>query len=256
MRTKIHKITTMLLAVGLLLGQFLHTFAQEKEPEKLVLLKLYPIPLATSSMAFGAEIFNKDKTRSTNVILGIRYSNEAMNSSAIIGGKNESIDNFSKWSGLTGQIERRMYVPAFTRLEKGTWLDNYGSLGVYWAPTLKMDYSVNDFDKSFFDYSRGNNNGSGSFEPMKVTNLGKISYVGVTPSLNIGLQFTMFQYLYLDFSIGAGLRLLDTNVISQEQSGGNAGQYSNYNGLSTNIDRAIQNDGVQVTGGISIGVKW
>lgn len=253
MRTKIHKITTMLLAVGLLLGQFSQTFAQDKEPEKLVLLKLYPIPLATSSMAFGAEMFNKEKTRSTNVILGIRYSNEEMSSSATIDGKNESITNFSKWSGLTGQIERRMYVPSFTRLEKGTWLDNYGSLGVYWAPTLKMDYSMNDFDKSFFDYSRTN---ASTFGPSILTNRGKVSYIGVTPSINIGLQFTMFQYLYLDFSIGAGIRLLDTNVITKEQSGGNAGQYTSYYGLGNAIDNVIQRDGVQVTGGISIGVKW
>jgi hypothetical protein len=253
MRTKIHKITTTLLGVCLLLGQFSHTFAQEKEPEKLVLLKLYPLPLATSSMAFGAEMFNKDKTRSTNVMLGIRYSNEANIQS--------SLRDENAWIGLLGQIERRIYVPKFKQFDKGTWIDKNGSLGIYWSPTLKMDYSINDFNRKYYNplFDRINPNSS---ETEVITDIGKVSYTGITPSLNIGLQFTMFQYLYLDFSIGAGMRLLDINVMSDDGSGGSGknvfwttGEYINYSGLSSNIYQAIRNDGVQVTGGISIGVK-
>ncbi|MFN3852279.1 MAG: hypothetical protein ACK4NY_22780 [Spirosomataceae bacterium] len=222
------------------------TFAQKSDEKPLTILKFYPLGLVTNSLQLGFEKFNKDFSRSTNVVFGVRYKKG--NGNIQYDANGNSFDNYNNWAGASILFERRIYIPKF----KSKFIDENPEkpfkYGVYLAPFLKADYNVRDFDNSFYSY----NNANGQSNTVLVRNYGKISYLGGTAGLNIGYQFTLFQYMYIDTYLGGGLRLLskkeNVNRSSQNQT-----YYSgDYGAIIEFVDKA----GVVPNAGITLGVSW
>lgn len=226
-------------------------FAQENQDKPLTLFKFYPLPLITNSMSFGVERMNSDQSRSVGLAVGVRYRRAENTQFDFQNGSNQSIPNFNQWQGGFVHVERRFYVPVFKKHEQGTWLDSRGSTGVYWAPTLLMDYSVNEFDKSGFETIFQN----GSSQPIvrQFTNRGKVNLFSIKPSVVMGVQFSLFEHLYLDMSLGAGLRWLHKEESIQ---GGRLSQGYYSSDLESPTDELLNRAGVRISGQIAVGVKW
>ncbi|MCP9761464.1 hypothetical protein [Lacihabitans soyangensis] len=238
------------------LGTFA-TSAQQNEEKPLKIFKFQPFSLVTGSMNFGEEIFNKSRTRSTVIGLGIRYINR----------KNDIYDSYgtisaykqnSKWQGATFSVERRFYVPGFFSGDKYSFINDKSKFGVYLSPGLKVEYNVNDYDKGGFYYltdSTKPNNMVSKF----YRNSGRISYLGLLPNMNIGLQYTIFQNLYIDTYIGGGIRFLSQKKSKEvkdtvPQNGNFTGYYGgNENGALTTF---VIREGVQPNFGFALGLNF
>jgi hypothetical protein len=231
--------------------------AQQNEEKPLKIFKFQPFSLVTGSMNFGEEIFNKSKTRSTVIGLGIRYINR----------KNDIYDNYgsisaykqsSKWQGATVSVERRFYVPGFFSGDKYSFINDKSQFGIYLSPGIKVEYNQNDYDKSSFyqlpDPSKPNNYNSTFYQ-----NSGRISYLGVMPNMNIGLQFTLFQNLYIDTYIGGGIRFISRKITNQKVDTipTNATNYGYY-GVNDNsaLTTFVIKEGVQPNFGFSLGLNF
>ncbi len=223
---------------------------QENTDKNLHLFKFNPLQLVTSSLSFGYESFNKDMSRSTVVNLGIRYNNGNNNNYYGVNYDNitgQSIEQFSDWRGVTASIERRFYIPHMQQGKGDFLMSDRGKYGVYLSPSLRFDYNNNKYDASYFDYKYPQDGGNP--ETFRVTNTGNVNYVGIMPAMNFGIQFTLFQYAYIDMYVGGGIRLQNTKVVSGNAPGTNY----NYNN-SGPIQSLVIKEGVQPTGGISIGL--
>jgi hypothetical protein len=219
--------------------------------EKLKVFKFQPLPLATSMLAFGVESFNEDRSRSMVFNLGIRYKKDndrtySYAESSVSGG--DFINQFSDWRGIMGSVERRFYVPAFK--DKGAnMLNQEGSQsGVYFSPSLRVDYNQSDYDRSYYNYIYDQESQTQTSELL--ANNGKINYLGIMPALNFGVQFTIFQYAYIDLHIGGGIRVQWEDVVEQQSSRTNS--YYRDGGI---IEELVIKEGVQPTGGITFGLK-
>jgi hypothetical protein len=90
-------------------------------------------------------------------------------------------------------------------------------------------------------------------------NSGRISYLGVMPNMNIGLQFTIFQNLYIDTYIGGGIRFLSQKKSKEikdivPQNVHLSGYYGgNDNGALTTF---VIREGVQPNFGFSLGLNF
>ncbi|MCF8325116.1 MAG: hypothetical protein K9I84_09175 [Leadbetterella sp.] len=233
------------------------TMAQHNEDKSLKIFKFQPFSLITGSMNFGEEIFNKSKTRSTVIGLGIRYINR----------KNDIYDNYgsvsaykqsSKWQGATASVERRFYVPGFFSGDKYSFINDKSQFGIYLSPGVKVEYNQNDYDKSSF-YQLQDPSKPSSYNSTFYLNSGKISYLGVMPNMNIGLQFTLFQNLYIDTYIGGGIRFISQKITNQKVDTipTNAMNYGYY-GVNDNnaLTTFVIKEGVQPNFGFSLGLNF
>jgi hypothetical protein len=219
--------------------------------EKLKVFKFQPLPLATSMLAFGIESFNEDRTRSTVFNLGIRYKkdndrNYSYAESSVGGG--DFINQFSDWKGIMGSLERRFYVPEFMDKEANMLNQKGSQSGVYFSPSLRIDFNQSDYDRSYYNYIYIPETQTQTSELL--ANSGKINFIGIMPSLNFGVQFTIFQYAYIDLHIGGGIRVQWENLVEQQSSGNNS--YYREGGI---IEGLVIKEGVQPTGGITFGLK-
>jgi hypothetical protein len=233
------------------------TMAQHNEDKSLKIFKFQPFSLITGSMNFGEEIFNKSKTRSTVIGLGIRYINR----------KNDIYHNYgsvsaykqsSKWQGATASVERRFYVPGFFSGDKYSFINDKSQFGIYLSPGVKVEYNQNDYDKSSF-YQLQDPSKPSSYNSTFYLNSGKISYLGVMPNMNIGLQFTLFQNLYIDTYIGGGIRFISQKITNQKVDTipTNAMNYGYY-GVNDNnaLTTFVIKEGVQPNFGFSLGLNF
>ena len=235
----------------------LASMAQQNAEKPLKIFKFQPFSLITGSMNFGEEIFNKSRTRSTVIGLGIRYINR----------KNDIYDSYSavsaykqnsKWQGATFSVERRFYVPGFFSGDKYSFINDKSKFGVYLSPGIKVEYNVNDFDRGGFYYINDANKPN-NMDSKFYRNFGRISYVGVMPNMNIGLQFTIFQNLYIDIYIGGGIRFLSQKKSKEikdtvPQNVNLSGYYGgNDNGALTTF---VIREGVQPNFGFSLGLNF
>lgn len=239
----------VVLLVGLGLSGTLQ--AQESMTKPLTLFKFFPLPLVTNAMSFGIERMNATQTRSTGISLGVRYRRVEEMQFDYRSPSSQGIANYNQWQGAFVHLERRFYVPVFQKLEKGTWLDARGSSGVYWAPSVLVDYSINEFDKSGFESYTTNSSG----QPVvsTYTNRGTVNLFSIKPSVVLGVQYTLFEHLYFDMSLGAGLRWLseNKNIIGAASP---QGYYTS--SLEGPADDLLYRAGVRVSGQVAIGVKW
>lgn len=241
------KYTYLLFA--LMLSAFA-TKAQEKV-EKLKIFKYHPFSLITGSLNVSQEIFNESSKRSFVIGLGIRYINKKEDYN-YYGATTSTYEQFNKWQGGTVWAERRFYVP-------GLWTgDRYGfknekvKFGVYLAPGLKVEYNSNNYDKGGYNVI---------YPPQKpdtpitqfINNSGKINYMGIMPNMNLGMQFTLFQNLYIDTFIGGGIRFLSKKVINEKIDQGSGNGY--FYGVRTEaIENFVIKEGVQANFGFGLGV--
>ncbi len=231
--------------------------AQQTDEKPLKIFKFQPFSLITGSMNFGEEIFNKSKTRSTVIGLGIRYINR----------KNDIYDNYgsvsaykqsSKWQGATVSFERRFYVPGFFSGDKYSFINDKSQFGIYLSPGLKVEYNQNDYDKGGFYYTTDPTKPN-NVESKFYKNSGSIRYLGVMPNMNIGLQFTLFQNLYIDTYIGGGIRFLSQKKSNEimdivPPNVNSFGYYgANDNGALTTF---VIREGVQPNFGFSLGLNF
>lgn len=228
-----------------ILGIFiiLQTNAQsliKESKKKHSVLKFQPTALATSALVLGKEYFNKDNTKSSLIFLGIRYQNT---SNTVSFPANNSVEQMDKWIGGSLSLERRYYVPSFGN--KANILDA-NAWGIYFAPALKLDYTQNKFEKSYYDYkydSQGKSLGVFFFD-----NKGTGKYLGITPSANVGLQFVIFENMYIDAFVGGGVRFL--------KSSGQKAKTNNYGTSSDGmLKEFIFKEGVLPNGGFSVGIR-
>jgi hypothetical protein len=227
------------------------SFAQQKETsdKNLSVFRFYPFQLITSSLAFGKETFNADRSKSTVLMLGVRYKNwEGTGYNP----QGTGIDQFNNWQGISAGVERRFYVPSFRTPDKGTFFDNNGSFGVYLAPGLRGDFNQRNYDYS--TYMQIYDNEKQITTNSLVTNKQKSNLIGIMPYMNLGLQFTIFQYMYIDMYAGGGLRFLQENITSQTKSGSGANDYY-YNSGNGALEEIVLKKGVQPNIGLTIGLK-
>lgn len=220
--------------------------AQEKEKNHKI-FKFNPLQLVTSSLSFSNEYFNAERNRSNVFTLGLRYKADDNNNSRTYNSTGEFIDNSSTWKGLTGSYERRIYIPAF-RDGKANLLNAESSqYGVYLAPGLRLDLTNNDFDYGYFDTKFDNGQ---IVSEDKIISSGQRMTLGVMPFINLGIQFSIFQYGYVDLHVGGGLRV--NNDFRNDRLSNNA---NNYYGSSDIINNLVLSQGVLPSGGVSLGVK-
>lgn len=229
------------------------TKAQKSEEDNLSTFRFYPFQLVTSSLAFGKEAFSENKTRSTVFLLGVRYRNWKNTDYNTPPAGLSPIDQFNDWKGLTGSVERRFYIPAFRQKEDGTLVDRNGSSGVYFAPGLRMDYNQNKYDNSTYSFTY-DNQGQQS-KNTYIENKGTVNYLGIMPYMNLGMQFTIFEYMYIDIYAGGGIRYVDENVVSKSTNVNRNSGYFSGNGSGA-IEELILKTGVQPNIGMAIGLKW
>jgi hypothetical protein len=215
--------------------------------EKLKIFKFDPLPLVTSALSFGIENFNEDRSRSTVFHLGIRYKkdNDNYGNPVILNNVQQSL--YSDWKGLFATVERRFYVPSFK--DKGAnFLNSEASQsGVYFSPSLRLDVNQNDYARNSYGYIH--NPISGQQDYVDTFSSGKTNFIGIMPAMNFGVQFTIFQYAYIDLHIGGGIRVQNTT----EKDG--VGFPSSYNNYANSITTFVTKEGVQPTGGITFGLK-
>lgn len=233
------------------------SFAQDKKPDaKLKVFKFNPLGLITSSLSFGLESFNAEKTRSTVLNFGMRYRK---NSNDYYGQNfnelGDRINQFSDYKGVMLGVERRLYVPAM-RLIKDRLTKELkpNSFGVYFAPAARLDFNQNVFDRSNYNVIYNNPDGTSVNPPKytKIINTGKVNYLSVMPSMNIGFQFTFLQYAYVDAQLGGGLRFQKINEV-ERKSDPNLNTY-NYSD-SNAITEILLKEGVRPSGSITLGLK-
>ncbi len=241
------KLSTILL---LLFG--FNAIAQTDSTKNLHLFKFNFLQLINSSLSFSYEGFNAENSRSWQVNFGVRYRTDDSYSYAYGNGSDYlgTIENFNDWKGLTLALERRMYIPRLQNGKDEFLMSREGKYGVYFAPALRFDYNHQHYDNSFYEYIYNPQLPNDTKQNL-VTDKGKISYLGVMPSMNIGIQFTIFREAYIDCYLGGGLRFQSKNVINQARTPATNGYRNNYPGLMENL---VVNEGVMPTGGITIGV--
>lgn len=228
--------------------------AQDPKPEsKLKVFKFNPLGLISSSLSFGVESFNVEKTRSTVVNFGMRYrknSNDYFGQN--VNGQGVQIDQFSDYKGIMLGVERRMYVPAM-RYYKDRLTNELkpNSFGVYFAPAVRFDFNQNHFDKSYYNVIY-NSTPANSPNYAKIANSGKVNYASFMPSMNIGFQFTFLQYAYIDAQLGGGLRFQKINEVERSMDGSfNGYSYSDSNAIT----EILLKEGVRPSGSITLGLK-
>jgi hypothetical protein len=240
-------IMKKLLLITLALALSINTFGQDEKPLKI--FKFNPLQLATSSLSFSIEAFNKQQDRSNNFTIGLRYRNDfdnyGYNPVSVSGNEIKQKDD---WKGLTAVYERRFYVPKF-KDGKPNFINTESSQnGIYLAPSLRLDYTQRDYNYGNFSYQY-DNNGQIISETTSF-NSGKSSFLGVMPSINLGVQFSIFQYGYIDLFIGGGLRVQNEEESNVVRTGNNF--YSQGNNIITEL---VLSQGVRPNGGISVGVR-
>jgi hypothetical protein len=224
--------------------------AQDKS---LKIFKFQPFSLITGSMNFNQEVFNKARTKSTVYGIGLRYVNK----------ENDVYyyDNFAnstpytqtnKWQGATAYIDRRFYVPGFFSGDKYTFINEKAKFGVYLSTGLKLEYNINNYDNSNYVNMPDTSKVSYSYKLSKST--GKVSYLGIMPNINIGMQFTLFQNLYIDTYIGGGIRFLSKKIHNEVNEGPRNGY--NYYVNSNAIDTFVTKEGVQPNFGFALGLNF
>ena len=215
--------------------------------EKLKIFKFDPLPLATSALSFGIESFNEDRSRSTEFHLGIRYKKDNDYYVGFTNINGAGVDLFSDWKGLFASVERRFYVPAFKDRSANFFNQENSQSGVYFSPSLRLDFNNNDYVESTSTYVF--NPSTKQDEYVQSIRSGNTNYLGIMPAMNFGVQFTIFQYAYIDLHIGGGIRIQDenkNNTIGPSKS-------NNYNNNA--ITTFVTKEGVQPTGGITFGLK-
>jgi hypothetical protein len=203
------------------------TIAQELKPKKTSVFKFHPFSLITSSLVFGRETFNEQKTRSTVLTLGIRYKNSKENNYAV-----NTTDPYNKWTGVSLGIEKRFYVPSFGTNTKNPDSDS-GEWGIYLGPELKVDYNSNKIKTASSNFTEVNRN-----------------FLGVKPSVNIGIEFTIFKNMYLDAYLGGGIRFVNKSNLTSNYDFRN--EFGDQNYILT---RVILAEGVRPNGGLTFGLK-
>lgn len=223
--------------------------AQDEKDKNLTIFKFNPLQLVTSSLSFSVEKFNYEQKRSNNLTIGIRYKDDVQNYyNNNIGANGDIIDNYDTWKGLTAIYERRIYVPRFKEGKPNFINTESSQNGVYLAPSLRVDYTNRSYSNGYFE-TKFDNTGNVVGE-SKIFNAGNVTYLGVMPAINLGIQFSIFQYGYIDLFVGGGVRFQDENIKDQVVS------RNNYYGNSSAIDELVLREGVRPNGGISIGVKF
>lgn len=224
-------------------------FSQDEK--NLKIFKFNPLQLVTSSLSFSIESFNKEQSRSNNFTFGLRYKNDPNNYSfgPVVSPNGEVLDQRDDWKGVTGIYERRIYVPKFKEGKPNFINTESSQNGIYLAPSLRLDYTMRDYDLSFFEFQY-DSNGRIIGETTNF-NSGKATYLGIMPSINLGVQFSIFQYGYIDLFVGGGLRVQVENEEEIKRSS------QNYYGIgSNNITDFVLNQGVLPNVGISVGVRF
>lgn len=241
--TKQHKMKKLTLTILLSFSILIVHAQQTRESRKL--FKLQPFSLITGSLNVSHEIFDYNFKRSSVIGLGIRYINKVDNNSNYNG---KEYDQFNKWQGVTGSFERRYYMPGFFTGDKYSFLNPKAHFGVYLSAGIKLEYNLNDFDKSAYVQDI---NVTTKFNLIEQT--GKFQYLGVMPNLNIGLQYTIFQNLYIDTFIGGGLKIISKKTIAKKTSNSGIDAYK----IQTEaVDRFVIKEGVQPNFGFGLGVKF
>jgi hypothetical protein len=222
-------------------------FSQDKEEKNLTIFKFNPLQLATSSLSFSIEKFNQEKSRSSNFTFGVRYRDDDRNNYGSYSPNGTTLDTYDKWKGLTGIYERRIYVPRFKDGRPNFINTESSQNGIYLAPSLRIDYTNRDFKNGGFEYVY-DDMGKIISETVNYDS-GVATYVGIMPSINLGVQFSIFQYGYIDLFVGGGLRIQSENIKNQVSDN----RYSYYN--SNIITELVLSQGVRPNGGISFGVR-
>jgi hypothetical protein len=229
-------------------------FAQKQESTtKLKVFKFNPLGLVTSSLSFGLESFNAEKSKSTVVNFAIRYKTNGNDYfGANFNDLGETIAQYSEYKGVMLGLERRLYVPNMHYFKY--WKNseaNMNSIGVYFAPAVRFDYNQNSYDKSYF-HTEYNSTSGQPVKYTKITNTGKINYLGIMPAMNLGLQFTLAQHAYIDFQLGGGIRFQTEKAVANTKTNTpNFNSYSNNNAVS----EMILKEGVRPSGSITLGLK-
>ena len=246
-KTKYHSLFIELLTmkkIGLILTLIICSLSHISAQEKLHILKFDPLNLITSSLSFGYETFNEEQTRSWDMHLGFRYNKDLEPNYSYYDSQLPQLDTYDYWKGVQFSVERRMYVPS---LKQGKTT----KYGVYLAPGVKLDLNSNQFDKSFYNpiYKETSPNNP-NYE--KVTRTGEYTYFSVMPYMNMGFQFSVFQFGYIDFNLGGGVRILNKKVKSENLPNVNSYGYYSSNNFYENT---ILKEGVRPTGTITFGIK-
>ncbi len=229
--------------------------AQEIKPKPFKIFKFLPFSLITGSLTMSQEKFNAEKNRSTIFTLGLRYiktNQEATNYSSTT---QINVDQFNKWTGGMMGIERRFYVPSFKSGDKTLFFNEKAQFGVYLSTGLRLDYNSNTYDKSNYNYVYDQTKPN-TQTGILVENSGRVNYFGVMPNMNIGIQFTLFQNLYIDTFIGGGLRLINKNIVRKTQSNNNQNSYFGDNLQIRATENFMLKEGVQANFGCSLGLKF
>ncbi len=230
-------------------------FAQEIKPKPFKIFKFLPFSLITGSLTMSQEKFNTEKNRSTILTLGLRYiktNQEATNYSST---SQKNIEQFNKWNGGMMGIERRFYVPSFKSGEKNSFFNERTQFGLYLSTGLRLDYNSNEYDKSTYNYVYDQSKPNTQTGILEV-NKAKINYLGVMPNMNIGMQFTLFQNLYIDTFLGGGLRFINKKIVSKTQSGNYQSSYFRDNLQISATENFMMKEGVQANFGFSLGLKF
>jgi hypothetical protein len=231
---------------------FLSLSAYSQEAERIKIFKFHPFSLVTGSLNASQEYFSKDQKKSFIVGLGLRYVNRKATQNSYLPGSN-SIDPYNKWQGLNLSLERRFYVPGFYSGENFSFISKKALFGVYLSAGAKLEYNVNEFDNTFINTTFSQQGNTPSYE--KIIDTGKYSYLGVVPNLNMGMQFTLFQNLYLDINIGGAIRFIDKTTLRESRNTGSSTYYYN-NGLQKEaIETFIIKEGVQGNFGFGLGLR-
>jgi hypothetical protein len=231
-----------LLSISLVFGQNTQAFK---------LLKFHPISLASGSLNMSEEFFNKKLNKSIIVGLGIRYFNENDIGSYQYGISSSPVNQFNKWQGGSISLEKRIYLPSFSEVEKSFLFSKKNTLGLYFSTGAKVEYNLNSFDNSRVTNKTDPN--SGKIVEINIIDQGKNEFWGVLPNLNIGLQFTLFQNLYADIHIGGGIRFLKKNIITSNKNNYDRFYYDSIR-IET-INQFIVREGVQGNFGFALGFK-
>lgn len=222
--------------------------AQQKADKNLKVFKFDPLPLATSALSFGYETFNNDRSRSWEFHLALRYKTDTDFYYDRPAGADE-LEPFADWKGAMVSAERRFYVPQFKDRGPNIFNQEFSQSGVYFAPSLRFDFNQNKYDQGRYEYQYNPETDKSNY--TLITDKGKVNYSSIMPALNFGVQFTIFQYAYIDLHVGGGIRFQSENILEQEKSGTNYSYYNNDNAITT----FVLKEGVQPTGGITFGLR-
>jgi hypothetical protein len=207
------------------------SFGQEPANNpKTIVYKFHPVDLSTSSLVFGRESFNTAKTRSTVLSVGVRYKNvRDLNNSGLT---TTNVEEFNKWTGVSFTVERRIFVPKFGNTKEGS--EHLGNeWGIYFSPSLKVDRNVNRVQGGYNGFRESSR-----------------AFTGIKPSINIGIEFTIFKNLYMDAYVGGGIRFLSKSPLSSDYN-----QNNQFLGESFLIKTIVNAEGVRPNGGLTFGLK-